>query len=187
MQSLLAQVTPAIYTAEHRSACNPRHTDPVTVGLHRTELPQRRCLVGLPLTLSIPLAPGQKQLHALPGAYLNVLDLQATQLVAAKGTPEADQQQCAVTPATQQPWQITVEPRLLAGTLQPHHTLFQFAQLQRLGLFLRLRVQGADALQHLPYQRRLCWVGKALADVPLRQSSQAQLQRAARQGASVIH
>ncbi|MNG16424.1 hypothetical protein D3C84_1003390 [compost metagenome] len=47
-------------------------------------------------------------------------------------------------------------------------------------------MQGADALQHLAHQGRLGRIGKALTDMPLGQSRQAQLQGAAGQGAGVI-
>ncbi|MCY1465255.1 hypothetical protein D9M71_833770 [compost metagenome] len=102
MQRLLAQVAPTIDTAEHRPTRNARNTDPIDISLHRTEPGQRRRLVSLALVVTVRLAPGQEQLHALPWPHLDVPDLQTAQLVAAKGPPEAQQQQGPIPPAAQQ-------------------------------------------------------------------------------------
>ncbi|MEK2677034.1 hypothetical protein AAAC10_17225 [Pseudomonas aeruginosa] len=115
-----------------------------------------------------------------------MLDLQAAQFVAAKGAPEADQQQCAITPAAQQLRQVALVQCFLARPLQPRHALLQFAQLQRFGLLLRLRVQGTNALEDLTNQRGLGRIREALADMPLRQGRQAQLEGVAGQRGGVI-
>ncbi|MGN8248213.1 hypothetical protein [Pseudomonas sp. SMV7] len=47
------------------------------------------------------------------------------------------------------------------------HGGLQVLQQQRRGLPRRVRVQGADAAQHLAYQRGLGRVGEALGKVPL--------------------
>ncbi|MDT4845618.1 hypothetical protein FQZ97_796110 [compost metagenome] len=101
VQPLLAQMAPAINPTEHRSAGDTGDADPVAVGLRRTQAGQGRRLIGLPLVVAVALAPGQEQLHALARPHLDVLDLQTTQLVAAKGAPEAKQQQSPVPPAAQ--------------------------------------------------------------------------------------
>ncbi|MCY1495849.1 hypothetical protein D9M68_297600 [compost metagenome] len=101
VQRLLAQMPPAVNATEHRPTREARDTDPVEIGLHRAELSQRWRLVSPPLVVTVRLAPGQEQLHALARPHLDVLDLQTTQLVAAKGAPEAKQQQSPVPPAAQ--------------------------------------------------------------------------------------
>ncbi|MNE79870.1 hypothetical protein D3C80_1763930 [compost metagenome] len=101
VQSLLAEVPPAVDSAEHWPASGAGQADPVAVGLHRAEPGQRWRLVGLALVVAIALAPGQEQLHALPRAHLDVLHLQAAELVTAEGAPETDQQQRAIAPTAQ--------------------------------------------------------------------------------------
>ena len=89
VQPLLAQMAPAIDGAEHRSADDAGDANPVAIGRYRTQPRQGGCLVSLALVVAIALAPGQKQLHALPRQYLDVLHLQSAQLVTAKGAPES--------------------------------------------------------------------------------------------------
>ncbi|MCY1440028.1 hypothetical protein D9M71_562850 [compost metagenome] len=64
--------------------------------------------------------------------------------------------------------------------------MLQLAQLQRFGLLFRLRVEGADAFQHLAHQGTLGRIRKALSDVPLRERGQTQLQRIGGQRAGMV-
>ncbi|MNE90332.1 hypothetical protein D3C80_1878350 [compost metagenome] len=67
---------PAIDARKHRPLGYLGHFDPVEIGLHRTQARQRWCAKGLALVVTIALAPGQKQLHALPASRLDVIDPQ---------------------------------------------------------------------------------------------------------------
>src|SRR5690606_13462233 len=101
VEAILTQMPPAIDPAKHRSTGNAGHADPVQVGLYRTESFQCGRLIGSPKVLAIPLAVRQVQLHAGTSFGLDLLDLQATQLVTAKATPEADQDQGGIATAAQ--------------------------------------------------------------------------------------
>ncbi|MNZ92616.1 hypothetical protein D3C78_1116450 [compost metagenome] len=181
MQALFAQVSPAIDPPKHRAAKQARAADPVDIGLHRTELLERRHPPGGAEVVSVALAARQIQAHVLPRAHHNVFDLQPAQFVTAKAAPEAQQDQRRITPAAQQAAPIARLRRLRALRVQLLDHLLQLAQLQRRGLLFPRRVQGADALQRLAYHRRLGRIGEALAIVPLGQRRQAQLEGVQRQ------
>ncbi|MNP28996.1 hypothetical protein D3C76_1220010 [compost metagenome] len=128
--------------------------------------------------LAIALAVRQVEGNAHPGLRLGVFDLQARQFVASKAPPEANQHQGNVPPAAQQGGQVLAGGRLLRLTFQPLDGLFQVLQEQGRRLLFLGRMQGADALDHLPHRRRFGGIREALGDVPLGEGSQTLLQRA---------
>ncbi|MCY1361233.1 hypothetical protein D9M69_478930 [compost metagenome] len=187
IQACLIQVAPPIQPAEHRSAGNPRRADPVEVGVYWAQPLQRGGVVVGAEVVPVALAPGQKQRHPGAGFGLDVLHLQAAQLIAAKAPPEANQQQCHIPPAAQVARQVAGLMRVRRFLFQPLNRLLQMLQLQRRGLLGLARVQGANTFQHLAHRGGLGGVGKALADVPLREGSEALLQRVEAQRVGVIH
>ncbi|MCY1215624.1 hypothetical protein D9M72_274750 [compost metagenome] len=93
MEAIFGQMAPAIQAAEHRAAGNARNSDPIEVGLHRTEPFQGRRVVSGAEIVPVALALRQEQGHAGAGFGLDMLHLQTTQLIAAEAAPETDQQQ----------------------------------------------------------------------------------------------
>lgn len=185
VQPRLVQIAPTINTAKHRPAHQRRLGDPVDIGLHRTQLEQRRGLIRLPEVFPITLAARQIQGDAFAGVRLNMLDLQAAQLIAAKATPESQENQRTIAVRLEQRRAILLLARGLSLLLKPIDDPLQVLQLQRLGLFLLCRMQRANTLEDLAHHRRLGRVGETLTVMPLRQRRQAQLQGIDRQLRSV--
>ncbi|MNF67713.1 hypothetical protein D3C84_495350 [compost metagenome] len=148
---------------------------------------QGRCLIGLAKVIAITLATRQIETDAGTGAGLHVFHLKPAQLITAKATPEAQQDQGHVAPGPQQTRSVACGPGGLHFLLQTTDHLFQVLKLQGFGLFFLGRVQRANALEHLAHHRRLGGIGKALAVVPLRQCRQTQFQRVDRQHAGMGH
>ncbi|MNJ54024.1 hypothetical protein D3C77_494470 [compost metagenome] len=72
---------------------NARDFDPLQIGLYRAQHLQRRCLMAHPQCLAVAFAARQVDRHAAAGLCLDMFDLQARQFIAAKPSPETDQQQ----------------------------------------------------------------------------------------------
>src|SRR3546814_1148114 len=102
MHGLVAQVPPAVQTAEYRAASDTGDADPLEIGLHWAEAFQGRRVMGSAYVFPVTLALLQEQAHACPSFGLDMLDPQATELVAAKTPPETDQQQRCIAPIAQQ-------------------------------------------------------------------------------------
>ncbi|AYK22662.1 hypothetical protein PA34_011330 [Pseudomonas aeruginosa] len=67
MQGFIAQVPPVIQAAEHSAASDTGDTDPVEIGLYRTETFPGRCVMGRAEALPISLALRQEQAHPSTG------------------------------------------------------------------------------------------------------------------------
>ncbi|MNZ15724.1 hypothetical protein D3C78_326800 [compost metagenome] len=186
VERCVAQVAPAVELAKHRAVGNARHFEPLQVGCDRAQRLECRGAVLHAERFTVTFAARQEQADTHAGFGLDVLHAQARQFVTAKPTPEAQQQQCSVTPGAAQCWQVMLlagQPGLFFKTLDSR---LQVLQQQRCGLFRRRRVQGADTAQYLAYQRCLGRVGKTLADVPLAEGRKALAQGADRMLPGVI-
>ncbi|MCY1298066.1 hypothetical protein D9M70_475300 [compost metagenome] len=77
--------------------------------------------------------------------------------------------------------------RACGFVFQPLNRLLQMLQLQRRGLLGLVRVQGANAFQHLAHGGGLGGVGETLGDMPLCESGEALFQRVEAQRVGVVH
>lgn len=114
-----------------------------------------------------------------------MLNLQANQLVAAKASPEAEQNQGAVAPVPKSCGTVVTSLRMVDGQVEPidHHG--QLGQLQRLGPLFHRRMQGLDSLEHLFDDGCAGRIDKALRSVPLRKCSEALFECIDRQRAGI--
>lgn len=121
----------------------------------------------------ITLSARQKAGHALSGHQREVFHLESDQLIAAKASPKAQQQEGAVTPKPQRLGAVAARLGALDRLIEPVGDLGELRKLQGFGALLDVRMQGLDALEDLFHDRPAGRIGETMLRVPARQGREA--------------